>query len=65
MNYVENIEGDQVFISEVVKIAYYVINRSPSITIGLKTLIKMWNGKPTAYTSLHVFDCLIYMMYNC
>ena len=41
-----------------------MINRSPSIVIGLKTLIEIWNDKPTNYSFLHLFGCLMYMMYN-
>lgn len=46
------------------KTACYVINQSPSPTIGLKTLIKMYTGKLNDYFYLHVFGCLIYVMYN-
>lgn len=46
------------------KTACYVINRLPSSTIGLKTLMEMWKGKPTKYSTLHVVGCPVYMMYN-
>lgn len=34
------------FWAKAIKTAYYLINRSPSIVIGLKTLMEMWKGKP-------------------
>ena len=46
------------------KTACHVINRSPSTVIGLKTPIEMWNGKPVDYSSLHVFGCPTYVMFN-
>ena len=41
-----------------------MINRSPSTAVSLKTLMEMWNGKPADYSSLHVFENLVYVMYN-
>ena len=52
------------FWAEAVRIACYVINRSPSIVIDLKTSIEMWTGKPTDYSRLHTFESLVYVMYN-
>jgi len=52
------------FWAEVVKTACYVINRSPSTAIDLKTPMEMWNGKPADYSSLHIFGCPVYVMYN-
>nr|KYP42748.1 Retrovirus-related Pol polyprotein from transposon TNT 1-94 [Cajanus cajan] len=52
------------FWAEAVKTACYLINRSPSTAIGLKTPMEMWNGKPSNYSSLHVFGCPVYVMYN-
>lgn len=46
------------------KMACYVINRSPSSAIGLKTPMEMWKGKPTEYSTLHVVGCPVYVMYN-
>ena len=46
------------------KIVYYVINRSPSITIEMKTPMEMWTSKSADYSSLHVFGCHAYVMYN-
>ena len=49
---------------EAAKIICYIVNRSPSTSIGLKTLMEMWTGKPTYYSHLHVFGCPIYVMHN-
>ncbi|GAA0161666.1 hypothetical protein LIER_17927 [Lithospermum erythrorhizon] len=50
--------------AEAVNIACYVINRSPSTTIELKTPIEMWNGKKPDYSRLHIFGSHVYVMYN-
>ncbi|KAH9648399.1 F-box associated ubiquitination effector family protein [Citrus sinensis] len=42
---------------EAARTAYYVVNRSSSTTIRLKTPIEMWTGKPTDYCYLHAFGC--------
>ena len=52
------------FLAEAVKIAYYVLNRPPSTMIDLKTLIEMQIGNLVVYSSLHVFGCLVYLLYN-
>ncbi|KAL4299380.1 hypothetical protein AHAS_Ahas17G0095100 [Arachis hypogaea] len=52
------------FWTEAVKTTYHVINRSPSTAIGLKTLMEMWQGKPPDYSSLHIFGCPTYVMFN-
>ncbi|KAH9672314.1 hypothetical protein KPL70_017673 [Citrus sinensis] len=46
------------------KIACYIVNRSPSTAIGLKTTMEMWTGKPANYSYLHVFGYPVYVMYN-
>ena len=43
------------FWAEAAKTACYIVNRSTSTTIGLKTTIEMWTGKPTDYSYLHAF----------
>ena len=30
----------------------------------MKTCMEMWTGKPTNYSSLHIFRCSAYVMYN-
>ncbi|KAH9751779.1 Integrase catalytic domain-containing protein [Citrus sinensis] len=52
------------FWAEVAKTACYIVNRSPSTKIGLKTAMEMWTGKPTDYSYLHAFGCPVYVMYN-
>ena len=52
------------FWAEAAKTACYIVNRSPSTTIGLKTAMEMWTGKPTDYSYLHAFGCPVYVMYN-
>ena len=49
---------------EAAKTACYIVNRSPSTAIGLKTTIEMWTRKPVDYSYLHAFGCLVYVMYN-
>ncbi|RDY03280.1 hypothetical protein CR513_13157, partial [Mucuna pruriens] len=49
---------------KVVKTTYYTINRSPSIAIGLKTLMEMWREKSIGYSSPHVLGSLVYVMHN-
>jgi len=41
-----------------------VINRSPSTTIELKTLMEMWTGKLADYSRLYIFRSHVYVMYN-
>ena len=52
------------FKAKVVKTAYYIINKSPSTTIEMKTPMKMWTDKPTNYSFLPIFRCPTYVMYN-
>ncbi|KAH9670656.1 hypothetical protein KPL70_017059 [Citrus sinensis] len=52
------------FWAEAAKTVCYIVNRLPSTTIGLKTAIEMWTGKPTDYSYLHAFGCPVYVMYN-
>ncbi|KAH9678909.1 Integrase catalytic domain-containing protein [Citrus sinensis] len=52
------------FWAEAAKTACYIVNRSPSTAIGLKTAMEMWTEKPADYSYLHVFGCPVYVMYN-
>ncbi|KAH9680516.1 hypothetical protein KPL71_026569 [Citrus sinensis] len=52
------------FWAEAAKIACYIVNRSPSTAIELKTTMEMRTGKPTDYSYLHAFGCPVYVMYN-
>lgn len=49
---------------EVVKIACYVIDCSPSMEITLKTPMEIWTGKLVDYSLLHTFVSYVYIMYN-
>ncbi|KAE8683864.1 hypothetical protein F3Y22_tig00111166pilonHSYRG00202 [Hibiscus syriacus] len=44
------------FWGEAVSTACYLINRCPSIAIGMKTPLEMWYGKPVNYNNLKVFN---------
>lgn len=50
----------KIFRGEAISTAAYLINRSPSSAIGLKTLAEMWYGKPSDYKHLRVFGCQAY-----
>ncbi|KAK9181573.1 hypothetical protein WN944_024711 [Citrus x changshan-huyou] len=50
--------------AEAAKIACYIVNRSPSTAIGLKTTMELRTRKPADYSYLHAFGCLVYVMYN-
>ncbi|GJR76718.1 gag-pol polyprotein [Tanacetum coccineum] len=52
------------FWAEADNTACYVINRSPSTTVELKTPMEMWTGKPVDYSDLHIFGSPVYVMYN-
>ncbi|GJU97516.1 retrovirus-related pol polyprotein from transposon TNT 1-94 [Tanacetum coccineum] len=45
---------------EAVNTVCYVINRSPSTAVELKTPMKMWTGKPINYSDLHIFGSPVY-----
>ncbi|KAE8733847.1 hypothetical protein F3Y22_tig00000916pilonHSYRG00052 [Hibiscus syriacus] len=50
--------------AEAVNTTCYLVNRSPSTAIELKTPMEMWTGKPTDYSNLHIFGSIVYVMYN-
>ncbi|KAH9754149.1 Integrase catalytic domain-containing protein [Citrus sinensis] len=52
------------FWEEAAKTACYIVNRSPSTAIGLKTAMEMWTRKLADYSYLHAFGCPVYIMYN-
>ena len=52
------------FWAEAAKTTCYIVNRSSSTIIGLKTAVEMWIGKPSDYSYLHAFRCPMYVMYN-
>nr|GEV29091.1 retrovirus-related Pol polyprotein from transposon TNT 1-94 [Tanacetum cinerariifolium] len=48
------------FWAEAIDTACYVINRSPSTAVELKTPMEMWTGKPVYYSDLYIFRSLVY-----
>ncbi|GJY90494.1 retrovirus-related pol polyprotein from transposon TNT 1-94, partial [Tanacetum coccineum] len=50
--------------AEVVNTASYLVNRSPSTTIGLKTPQEVRFGKPSDYSDLRIFGCPTYSHVN-
>ncbi|GKD94535.1 retrovirus-related pol polyprotein from transposon TNT 1-94 [Tanacetum coccineum] len=52
------------FWAEAFNTVCYVINRSPSTAVELKTPMEMWTGKPVNYSDLHIFGSPMYVMYN-
>ncbi|WVZ64163.1 hypothetical protein U9M48_013726, partial [Paspalum notatum var. saurae] len=48
------------FWAEAASTAYYLINRSASITLDKKTPIEVWSGFPADYSQLRVFGCIAY-----
>lgn len=52
------------FWAEAAKTTCYVVNRSSSTTIKLKTLIEMWTDKPVDYSILILFGCPAYVIYS-
>ena len=49
---------------EVVNIACYLVNRSPSTTLELKTPNEVWSSTPSDYSDLKVFGCPAYCHVN-
>ncbi|KZV50819.1 hypothetical protein F511_09877 [Dorcoceras hygrometricum] len=52
------------FWAEAVKTTCYVINRSPSVAIDLKTPMEVWTGQPADYSRVHTFGSPVYVLYN-
>ncbi|GJZ15626.1 retrovirus-related pol polyprotein from transposon TNT 1-94 [Tanacetum coccineum] len=52
------------FWAKAVNTACYVINRSSSTAVELKTSMEMWTGKTVNYFDLHIFGSPVYVMYN-
>ena len=49
------------FWGEAVLTACYLVNRTPSSAIDLKTLEELWSGKPSNYDHLRIFGCTTYV----
>nr|GEV70797.1 Gag-Pol polyprotein [Tanacetum cinerariifolium] len=54
----------KLFWAKAVNTTCYVINRSPSTAVELKTPIEIWTEKPINYSYLHIFGSPVYVMYN-
>ncbi|KAG9450482.1 hypothetical protein H6P81_010447 [Aristolochia fimbriata] len=54
-------ELPKVFRAEAVNTTCYIINRSPSTAIELKTLEEVWTGMPVDYSNLRIFGCAAYV----
>ena len=52
------------FWAKAVNTACYLVNRSPSTAIDLKTPQEVWSGKPFDYIGLHIFGCPAYAHVN-
>ena len=52
------------FWTETASTACYLVNRSPSTIIGLKTPEAVWSGKPIEYSDLRIFGCPAYTHVN-
>ncbi|KAG8491046.1 hypothetical protein CXB51_014200 [Gossypium anomalum] len=48
------------FWAEAASTAYFLINRSPSVTIEKKTPQEVWSGNPANYSDLKIFGCPAY-----
>ncbi|GKV46880.1 hypothetical protein SLEP1_g53841 [Rubroshorea leprosula] len=48
------------FWAEVVNHVNYLVNQSPSTTIGLKTPEELWSGSTADYSQLRIFGCPMY-----
>ena len=55
-----NADLSKQFWAEAVNTACYLVNRSPSIAIDLKTPQEVWSGKPSDYSGLRIFGCPAY-----
>jgi len=49
---------------EAINTTCFLINRTSSTAIGLKTTIEIWNGKIANYSDLRVFGCNAYYHVN-
>lgn len=50
--------------AEATKTAGYIVNRSPSTAIKLKTPMEMWIGKLADYSHINACGCHVYVIYN-
>jgi len=59
-----NVGLNRSFWGEAINTTCFLINRTPSTAIGLKTPIEIWNDKTTNYSNLRVFGCNAYYHVN-
>lgn len=52
------------FWAEAINTACYLVNRSPSTAIELKTPEEVWSGSPANYSNLRIFGCPAYAHVN-
>nr|GEZ11199.1 retrotransposon protein, putative, Ty1-copia subclass [Tanacetum cinerariifolium] len=50
--------------AKAVNIASYLVNRPPSTAVGVKMPQEVWSGKPSDYSDLRIFGCLVYAHVN-
>ena len=50
------------FWAEAVSTTCYLVNRSPSTSLELKSPQEVWTGKPVNYSDIHVFGCPVYVL---
>ncbi|RVW25587.1 Retrovirus-related Pol polyprotein from transposon TNT 1-94 [Vitis vinifera] len=55
------VEIGKLTISKAVMTTCYLVNRTPSSAIDLKTLEELWSGKPSNYDHLRIFGCTTYV----
>nr|KYP47564.1 Retrovirus-related Pol polyprotein from transposon TNT 1-94 [Cajanus cajan] len=54
----------KIFWAKAMNTACYLVNRSPSTTIGCKTPTEVWSTKPANYSILRIFGCHAYYHVN-
>ncbi|WRX08983.1 Integrase [Theobroma cacao] len=59
-----NVGLTKVLWTKAINMACYLVNRSPSTAIELKTPEEVWSGKPADYSILRVFGCPAYAHVN-
>ena len=59
-----NVGLSKEFWAKAVNTTVYLVNKSPSIVIDLKTAQEVWSGKPSNYFGLHIFGCPTYTHVN-
>ncbi|KAK8938897.1 hypothetical protein KSP39_PZI010824 [Platanthera zijinensis] len=50
------------FWAEAINTACYLVNRSPSMSLNLKSPQEVWLGRPVDYSDIHIFGCPVYTL---